>query len=62
VAGANVFGSDGATLSDGTVLRPVTGHNSIGTNAAGDAGHYFGLNTESMGNIKLILNGKDTLP
>lgn len=58
--GANVFGSDGATLPDGTKLDPVGGHNAV--DSANHHGHYFDRGTETMNNIESIFNGADTLP
>jgi len=59
--GAHVFGSDGATLPDGSVLQPVDGHNAVGGSAAGDQNHYFGDRTETMRNIQRVLIGQETI-
>lgn len=56
--GAYVFGSDGATLADGTVLEPVTGHDAIGRREGSDMGTYFGRKTETMENIRRIIDGQ----
>lgn len=50
--GANAFGSDGTDALD-----PVTEHNAVGSNEADDRYKYLGDGTESLANIKLILQG-----
>ncbi|MFZ4896644.1 alpha/beta hydrolase [Plantibacter sp. Mn2098] len=56
--GAEVFGSDGTVLPDGTVLDAVDGHNLIGGSEAGDANKYIGPNTESLANVLNILSDR----
>ncbi|MFF2050224.1 alpha/beta fold hydrolase [Leifsonia sp. NPDC058194] len=61
--GAFVFGSDGATLADGTILEPVKGHDAIGKRESADLNTYFGRPTETMENIERIIHGTgDPLP
>jgi pimeloyl-ACP methyl ester carboxylesterase/uncharacterized protein YukE len=59
--GAHVFGSDGATLPNGSVLQAVDGHDAVGSSAAGDQNHYFGDRTETMRNIQRALEGHETI-
>jgi hypothetical protein len=56
--GARVFGVDGATLTDGTRLEPVVGHNAVGGSETDDRRKYFGADTESLHNIRRILRGE----
>lgn len=60
--GATTFSSDGITLSNGTVLAGVTGHNAVGGTEAGDQGHYLGRGTESLWNIQQIIEGGHVIP
>lgn len=57
--GSYVFGSDGATLPDGTLLEPVRGHDAIGKREGADINTYFGEKTEAMENIQRIITGRD---
>ncbi|WP_445996293.1 alpha/beta fold hydrolase [Okibacterium fritillariae] len=57
--GARVFGVDGATLTDGTRLEPVVGHNAVGGSETDDRRKYFGADTESLHNIRRILRGEN---
>lgn len=55
--GAVEFGSDGAWFTDGTVMDGVAGHDAVGDSKAADRGHYFADQTESLWNIRKIIEG-----
>ncbi|MET1051011.1 MAG: alpha/beta hydrolase [Mycetocola sp.] len=56
--GAQLFGSNGATLDDGTVLAAVTAHDVVGPDTDEDHDKYLGDGTESLYDIQMIVTGQ----
>ena len=56
--GAQFFGSDGTTLSDGTVLAAVKAHDAVGASHKFDHDKYLGDGTESLYDIRKIITGQ----
>ena len=56
--GAQFFGSDGTTLSDGTVLAAVKAHDAVGASDKFDHDKYLGDGTESLYDIRKIITGQ----
>ncbi|MBG6237411.1 hypothetical protein IWX78_000354 [Mycetocola sp. CAN_C7] len=56
--GAQLFGSNGATLDDGTVLAAVTAHDVVGPDTDADHDKYLGDGTESLYDIRMIVTGQ----
>lgn len=56
--GVTIFGSDGTTLPDGTVLLPVTDHHAEVRGDGKYSGAYLDRDTEVIRNIKKIIAGR----
>ncbi|MET0932461.1 MAG: alpha/beta hydrolase [Mycetocola sp.] len=56
--GARVFGSNGTTLADGTILAAVRAHDVVGADDDGDHEKYLGDGTESLYGIRKIVTGQ----
>ena len=56
--GAQLFGSNGTTLEDGTILSAVTAHDVVGPDTDADHDKYLGDGTESLYDIRNIVTGR----
>ena len=56
--GAQLFGSNGTTLEDGTILHAVTAHDVVGDDTETDHDKYLGDGTESLYDIRKIVTGQ----
>lgn len=56
--GAQLFGSNGRTLEDGTILSAVAAHDVVGTDTDADHDKYLGDGTESLYDIRKIVTGQ----
>ena len=56
--GAQLFGSNGTTLDDGTILNAVTAHDVVGSDTDADNEKYLGDGTESLYDIRKIVTGQ----
>ncbi len=56
--GAQLFGSNGTTLEDGTILSAVAAHDVVGQDTTADGDKYLGDGTESLYDIRNIVTGQ----
>lgn len=56
--GAQLFGSNGTTLEDGTILSAVAAHDVVGHDTDADHDKYLGDGTESLYDIRKIVTGQ----
>jgi hypothetical protein len=56
--GAQLFGSNGTTLADGTILAAVRAHDAVGADDEADADKYLGDGTQSLYGIRKIVTGR----